>query len=155
MAGGGIAMEINAAGGFEGAMKFDEAGSHHCEVGEHVVGAEEAAEGLHYVGDAAAALDDFLVHGGGKLVPFPGVFEGFELCGGSGAVFFGEEDVVVLIAFERRVEIDEVDGFVLDVAAENVEIVAVIKLVHGSTSRTTSGYRAESYKKQWRVASAE
>lgn len=98
---------------------------------------------------AAAALDDFLVHGGGKLVPFPSVFEGFELGGGSGAVLFGEEDVAVLIAFERRVEIDEVDGFVLDVAAENVEIVAVIKLVHG--------YRANHTKSsgEWLVASGE
>lgn len=136
-------------------MKLDEARSHHSEIGEHVVGAEEAAEGLHHVADAAAALDNFLVHGGGELVPFPSVFEGFELGAGAGAVLFGEEDVVVLVAFERRVEVDEVDGFVFDVAAENVEIVTVIKLVHGSTSLTTSGYRAESYKKQWRVASGE
>ena len=94
-----------------------------------------------------SALDDFLVHGGGELVPFPSVFEGFELGGGAGAVLFGEEDVVVLVAFERRVEVDEVDGFVFNVAAENVEIVAVNKV--GSLKPR------ESYKKQWRVASDE
>lgn len=104
-------------------------GRHHGEMGEHVVGSEEAAEGLHDVGDATATLNDFLVHGGGELVPFPSVFEGFELGGGAGAILFGEEDVVVLIAFERRVEVDEVDGFVFDVA-KDFEIVAVIKLVH-------------------------
>jgi hypothetical protein len=41
----------------------------------------------------------------------------------------GEEDVVVLAAVEGRVEVDEVDGFVLDVLAEDAEIVAVIELV--------------------------
>lgn len=130
-------------------MKFDEAGSHHGEIGKHVVGAEEAAEGLHHVGDAATAFDDFFEHGGGELVPFPSVFEGLELGGGAGTVFFSEEDVVVLIAFERRVEINEVDGFVFDVKAENVEIVAVIKLVHG--------YRANHTKcsGEWLVASDE
>ena len=39
-----------------------------------------------------------------------------------GAVFFGEEDVVVGVGVEGRVEIDEIDGFVIDVAAEDVQV---------------------------------
>ena len=39
-----------------------------------------------------------------------------------GAVFFGEEDVVVLAGVEGRVEVDEVDGLVLDVALEDFEL---------------------------------
>jgi hypothetical protein len=38
-----------------------------------------------------------------------------------------KEDVVVLIALEWRVEIDEVYGLVLDVPAEYVKVVAVIE----------------------------
>jgi hypothetical protein len=79
--------------------------------------------------DAAAALDDFLEGGFGIHVPFPGVFESHDLGTGAGAVFFGEEDVVVLAAVEGRVEVDEVDGLVLDVLAEDGEVVAVIQLV--------------------------
>ncbi|MGB0010929.1 MAG: hypothetical protein WBQ03_04945 [Candidatus Sulfotelmatobacter sp.] len=45
--------------------------------------------------NAAAALDDFFEGGFGVHVPFPGVFEGRDLGAGAGAVFFGEEDVVV------------------------------------------------------------
>jgi len=41
----------------------------------------------------------------------------------------GEEDAVVLAAVEGRVEVDEVDGPVLDVLAEDGEVVAVIELV--------------------------
>jgi len=47
----------------------------------------------------------------------------------SGQAFFGEEDVAVLAAVAGRVEVDEVDGFVLDVVAEDGEVVAVVELV--------------------------
>jgi hypothetical protein len=41
----------------------------------------------------------------------------------------GEEDVVVLAGVEGRVEIDEAHRLVLDVALEDIEIVAVVELV--------------------------
>jgi hypothetical protein len=44
-------------------------------------------------------------------------------------VFFREKDVVTLEAVERRVEVDEVNGLILDVLAQDFEIVAVIELV--------------------------
>jgi hypothetical protein len=81
--------------------------------------AEEGAEGAHGVGDAAAALDDFLIGSLGVHVPLPSVFEGHDLRAGAGTVFFGEEDVVVLAAVEGRVEVDELDGLVLDVLTED------------------------------------
>jgi hypothetical protein len=41
-----------------------------------------------------------------------------------------EEGVVVLGGIEGRIEIDEVNGFVLEVTPEDVEVVAVIKRAH-------------------------
>ena len=77
--------------------------------------------------------------------PFPGVLEGHDLGGGAGAVLFGEEDVVVLAAIEGRVEVDEVDRFVFDVAAEDVEVVAVVELVLGHLGGTVpQGNQAQS-----------
>jgi hypothetical protein len=46
-----------------------------------------------------------------------------------GAVFFGEEDVVVLAGVEGRVEVDQIDGLILDVTLEDFEVVAVVELV--------------------------
>jgi hypothetical protein len=46
---------------------------------------------------------------------------GHDLGAGAGSVFLGEEDVVVLPGVERRVEVDEVDGLILEVAAQDVE----------------------------------
>ena len=46
-----------------------------------------------------------------------------------GAVLFGEKNVVVLAGVEGRVEVDEVDGLVAQVALENVEVVSVVKRV--------------------------
>src|ERR1035441_7083521 len=93
-----------------------------CQV--NVAVAEEGAEGTHGVGDASAALYDFFIGALGVDVPLPRVFESRDLGAGAGAVFFGEEDVVVLAAVEGRVEVDEVDGLVLDVFAEDAEVVA-------------------------------
>src|SRR5690606_16655771 len=61
----------------------------------------------------------------------PRVLERLDLGGGLGAVLLGEEDVVVLVGLEGRIEIDEVDGLVLDVAAQYVEVVAVEQEVLG------------------------
>lgn len=91
--------------------------------------AGECAEGAHGVGDAAPAFDDFLIGDFGVHVPLPGVFEGHDLGAGAGAIFFGEENVVVLAAVEGWVEVDEIDRLVLDVLAEDGEVVAVKELV--------------------------
>jgi hypothetical protein len=74
-------------------------------------------------------LDDLFVGAGGFFVPLPGVLEGGDLGGGAAAVFFGEEDVVVLAGVEGRVEVDEVYGCVGDVFAQDLEVVAVVELV--------------------------
>jgi hypothetical protein len=47
-----------------------------------------------------------------------------DLGAGAGSVLFGEEHVVVLAAVEGWVEVDEVYGLVLDVLAQDFEIVA-------------------------------
>jgi len=80
MGGGGVAVEIDGAGGFEDAAEFEEAEGHHGEVGEHVGGAEEVVEAFEAFGEAVVAgAEGFGVFGGGFEVPRPGVFEGFDL----------------------------------------------------------------------------
>jgi len=44
-------------------------------------------------------------------------------------VAFGEEDVIILVAFERRVKMDKVNRFVFDIAAEYFQVIAVIQNV--------------------------
>jgi hypothetical protein len=98
-------------------------------LGEDVGAAEEGAEGSHGVGYTAAAFDDFLIRALGFEVPLPTVFEGGDLGGAARAVLLGEKDVVVLTGVEGWVEVDEVDGLVGDVVAEDFEVVAVVELV--------------------------
>jgi hypothetical protein len=86
-------------------------------------------EGAEGVGDAAALLNDLLQGALGFDIPLPGVLEGADLGAGLGAVFFGEEDVVVLAGVEGRVEIDEVNRLVADVEPEDFEVVAIVELV--------------------------
>jgi hypothetical protein len=54
-----------------------------------------------------------------------------------------EEQIVVALGIERRVEIDEVNGFVRKMLAEDLEIVAVIELVHLPLGLAVSDLRRE------------
>jgi hypothetical protein len=44
-------------------------------------------------------------------------------------VALGEEDVIILVAFERRVKMDKVNRFAFDIAAEYFQVIAVIQNV--------------------------
>ena len=69
----------------------------------------------------------------------PGVLEGVNPAGGVGAFFFVEEGIMVLGGIEGRVEINEVNGFVLEVTPEDVEVVAVIERAHAASVRGKPG----------------
>ncbi len=45
--------------------------------------------------------------------------------------FIAVQHVVIAAAVKRRVEIDQIDGLVLDVVAKYLKIVAVVESVHG------------------------
>ena len=57
----------------------------------------------------------------------PGVLEGEQLSVALAPRLVLEDDVVVAVAVERRVEVDEVDRRIRDVAPEDVEVVAVVQ----------------------------
>jgi len=52
-----------------------------------------------------------------------------DLSGGVTIVALGEEDVIILVALERRVRMDKVSRFVFDIAAEYFQVIAVIQNV--------------------------
>ena len=139
-------------------MELEQAVGHHGEVGHHVVLAEETAERLHHLGHVGVGRVHQLVElAFGLLAPMPRVFKRRDL---RGAVILGraallrrlsaapadrqvspttngrfEEEVVVALGIERRVEVDEVNGFVLDVLAEHHQVVAEEELIHVAQSR--------------------
>ena len=76
MRGGGVAVEVEGAGGLEGAAEFDEARGHHGEVGHPVVRAEEFHEGAHDAAELVAAQGEILVGALALAVPLPRVLEG-------------------------------------------------------------------------------
>ena len=70
----------------------------------------------------------------------PGILKRLELWGGFGAVVFLKKHVVGSFAVERRVEVDKVNGFIRDIAAEDFEIVTVVKRVHEITFSENNGF---------------
>jgi hypothetical protein len=129
MAGSRVAMEIDGAGLFENAAKFDKARGHHRQIRHHVGVEQEGLEGTEGICDAAALLYNLLEGALGVDIPLPCVLEGANLRAGLGAILFCKQNVVILARIERRVEVDKVYGLVFDVALEDIEIVSVIELV--------------------------
>ena len=97
----------------------------------HVVLAEKGAERLDHLRQVGVrAVDDLVVFALGLLVPVPGVLKGLDLRRAALPLGRFEEEIVVALGIERRVEVDEVNGFAREVVAEDMEVVAVVKLVH-------------------------
>ena len=134
VAGGGVAVEVEAAAGFEDAVELDEAGGHHDQVGGHLVAAEEARP-VKIPDERGNQVDKAFVGAGhevgvevfGAAAPVPAVLEGGDLGVAVAAGFVAEEDVVAAVGVEGRVEVDEVDGGVGEVVgvAQDGEVVAV------------------------------
>ena len=128
--GGGVAVEVYATCVLQDAVEFYHALGHHGQVGHHVVIAGEGTHGLEEVGELAGGVGYNILIGALRFkTPAPGVLEGGNLGGGLLACLFLEEDVVVGVGVEGRVEIDEVNAGVGDVVAQDVEVVAEVELV--------------------------
>jgi hypothetical protein len=63
---------------------------------------------------------------GGDFVPMPGILECLDLSNGLTAVTLGEEDIIILVTFERRVKIYEVNRLIFDIPSEYFQVIAII-----------------------------
>ena len=80
---------------------------------------------------------DVLIGTLGIKAPMPGVLEGGNLGGRLLAALFLEEDVVVGVGVEGRVEVDEVNAGVGDVIAQDFEVIAEVELILNQTVNYT------------------
>ena len=125
-----VAVQVEAAGGLQDAVKLGHALRHHRQVGHHVVLAEEGAHRLEHVAELLRAIRHQLAVGElGLHAPVPGVVEGGDLGRRLLAALFGEQDVIRGVRVERRVEVDQVDALVLDLLAQDAEVVPEVELV--------------------------
>jgi len=90
-------------------------------------------KGFHHLNDddVLAGVDELMV-GLGGVGPAPGIGEGVKLRLAYFAAGLAEENVVIGVEIERRIEIDEIDARVRELArvAQPAEVIAEIKPVH-------------------------
>ena len=103
---------------------------------------------MHHLGDPAAGFDNFRVNTSGAFVPPPSVLERLNLRCRLRPITFCEQHVVAGVRVEGRIEVDQVDGLVVDVATEDVQVVAVVELVLGHGRSRCIGHPA------WQVYAA-
>ena len=125
-----VAVQVEAAGGLQHPVQFDQPDRHHGQIGHHVVFAQKAPHRPQHLGRRPVARPQHILKRRlGAVVPVPGVVEGLDLGGALIALRPLEKDVVGGVRIERRVEIDQVDALVPDAVAQHLEVVAIVKVV--------------------------
>jgi len=130
MAGGWVAVQVQAAGGFEHTPQLHQARCHHSQVCHHVAAAQDEVKSAQSIRYRSAFFHFFFVSTHGIFVPLPSVFEGLDLRAGLAAVFLREEHVIGGVGIEGRVEVYQIHAFVLDVAPQDIEVITVVEGVH-------------------------
>ena len=123
-------MQIYATRGLQYSAQLHQARGHHGQVGQHIAFADQRPERAQGVAGPAASLHRFEVGPPGRIVPMPRVVKGLDLGGRLGTPLAAEQDVVAGVGVEGRVKVDEVYRLVFYVAAQNVQVVAVVQGVH-------------------------
>lgn len=140
-------MQVKASGRFKNALNFVDPLRHADDVSEQSPIAEDGPQtfqqfdGLLGV-PAFIAGDDFLKTGQRQFIPRPGVDERLRLR----LVVLADVVIdleIIALAIERRVDIAEVDRVILDLAAQDVQVVAVIQDVSHLTPRTAPDTRCD------------
>ena len=109
---------------------------------------QEAAQRLNHLGGVGVGLvQNLLELVLGLIAPMPRILEGRDLRLGGVALGCLEQQVVIALAVEGRIEIDQIDALVRDVLAQNSEVVAEEEGVrgdgfgwHGSVLKTTDAF---------------
>ena len=108
---GRVAVQVDAAGRLEQTSHLDQPQPHVAEVGQHPRLAEDLPQAdRHGVERMTHGPLDVPHAVGGASVPLPRIDEAPDL--GGSAVLPAEDDVVVGVAVERRVEVEEVDRLI-------------------------------------------
>ena len=133
MARGRIAVQIQAAGWFQHAVKLDQAHRHHRQIGHHVIVAEERSDRVEQIERlGVAAARDLIERLFGMVIPMPGVLERLDLRIGQHAGGRTKQDVIIGVRIERRVEIDQIDAVGGHMLPQHVDIVTVEKVIGDS-----------------------
>ena len=133
MAGGGVAVEVDAARRLQHAAQLHQARRHHHQVGHHRVAADELAEGgdhvLHRRRHRRVA-DDVPLEGELRLLrPLPGVGERADLRRRLLARPLPEQHIVGGVGVEGRVEVDKVNRLVGHMLPQHRQVVPVVERV--------------------------
>lgn len=109
-------------------MHFKQAVRHHDQVGQHIVRAEEASECYQQLGHVrVAALDDFLELMLSLGSPMPGILKGRDLSMALASLRRLEEEVVITLGIEERIQIHQVHRFILDGFPQNLKVIAKVE----------------------------
>src|SRR5690242_6559952 len=111
MASARVAVKIYRTVRSEHSAHLTQSRGHHGEVRHHVAVAQEFAERTDHITESAALFFKLITHRLCLLTPDPRVSKNSLLCRRPPSAAFLEKHAVILLAVERRIEVDEVYAF--------------------------------------------
>ncbi len=133
-------MEVEAAGGFEDAVDFDDPQRHVDEIGEetpapeHLFQPPDQLDRLFGPARFARArgqpldVEDIVQPLDRLIAPVPRIDKGLRLRAVLAALVVVDLEVIAL-RIERRIDVAQIDAFRRDLAAQHVQIIAIIEFV--------------------------
>ena len=139
VAGRGVAVEVDGAGGLEDAAQLHQPRRHHHQVGHHGVAAYELPEGGHHLLDVGGRcrVQHYLVLERALRLqrPLPRVGEGPYLRWRRLAGLLPEQHVIGCVGVEGRVQVHQVHRLVGHVLPQDVQVIAVEQSVSHASFR--------------------
>jgi len=126
-----VAVQVQAPRRLQHPMKFQEANGHHGEVRHHVVLFQECPHGPQHFRRLGILPRHHPIEGKLRFIaPVPGIAEGFNPSAGPLPRGAAKKDVVRGLAVEWGIEVDEIHALIVNTAAQDRQVVAVVEPVH-------------------------
>src|ERR1700688_1053871 len=128
MTGCGITVKIKTPCFLKYTMQFNDTNGHHRQICHHVVFAKEPAHRAQYLrGAIIPRLHGLIERLLGMFAPMPSILKRLYLRTASMSSAILEEQVVIRVAIEGGIEIDEIDALRGNALTEHGEIIAVVQ----------------------------
>src|SRR5471030_126630 len=128
---GRIAVQVQAPRGLQYPMEFQEPNGHHGKVRHHIALFQKRPHGSEHFRRVGVLARHHAIERKLRFVtPMPRILEGFNLSAGFLASGASKEHVIRCLAVERRIKVHQIHALIVNAAAKNGEVVAVVELAH-------------------------
>ena len=137
-------MQIQRSGFLQHPVQFNQPHCHHGQISHHVILAQKTAHGAQHISGVGIARLHHLIKGKlGHIIPMPCVFKSFDLRLALLATRGFEQYIIIGVRIELRIKLNQINAFILDVFAQHIQIIAIVKRIDHLNPRIPETHKIE------------